>query len=129
MAFIRFYLFFLFMIASLSLEAAPECEQWVARLISFKGKVEKLTKNQTRWQSVSSEDCFCHGDKIRTARYGRAKLKFIIEPTTTVELEPNSTLTFPDRVKQHDLRFNLIQQYLLWLAKVLSYPVTWKSFS
>jgi hypothetical protein len=120
----RFYLFFLFIIVPLSLEAAPECEQWVARLISAKGKVEKLTKNHTRWQPVNSDDCFCHGDKIRTTRHGRAKLKFIIEPTTTVELEPNSTLTFPERVKQHDLRFNLIQRYLLWLAKVFSYPVT-----
>ncbi len=120
----KLYLFFLYLIISLSIEASPECEQWVARLISVKGKVEKLTKNQTKWLPVNSYDCFCHGDKIRTAQHARAKLKFILEPTTTVELEPNSTLTFPDRVKQHDLRFNLIQQYLLWLAKVFNHPVT-----
>ncbi len=120
----KVYLFFLFLITSLSLEASPECEQWVARLISAKGKVEKLTKNQTRWRPVSSYDSFCYGDKIRTARNSRAKLKLIIEPATTVELEPNSTLTFPDTVKQHDLRLNLIQQYLFWLAKVIGHPAT-----
>ncbi len=125
----RLYLIFIFSITPLTLEASPECEHWVARLISTTGKVEKLTKNQARWQPVSPDDCFCHGDKIRTARHGRARLKFIIEPTTTVELEPNSTLTFPTKIIQHDLQLHLIQKYLLWLTTVISSPITNKSLT
>lgn len=119
----KLYLSLLLIITPLSLEAEPQCDQWIARLISAKGKVEKLAKNQSEWQPVRSYDFFCYGDKIRTFKHSTVKLKFIIEPATTIVLEQNSTLTFPNFDNSPQLPFNLLEGSILWFVRIFSnYP-------
>ena len=122
----KFYIFVIFLIPSYSLEAALKCDhcnhcdQWVAKLISVKGKVEKQSRNQSKWQQVSQFEFFCQGDKIRTLKHSRVKLKFINKPATTVELQQNSALTFPKIEKDIILPFNPPEDDILLLAKAIN---------
>lgn len=91
----KLYIFLISLISSYPLYAVEQCEYSVARLVSIEGSVEKLTQNQSKWNPVKHHECFCQGDKIRTLPRSRVKLVFIHEPTTIMELEQNSTMTFP----------------------------------
>ena len=88
---------FLFYIVILSfpycLEAAPDCEQWIAKLVSEQGRVEKQRSNQSDWHQVKKNEKFCQGDKIRTRKRSRVTLEFSNESLAT--LEQRSTLIFP----------------------------------
>ena len=75
------------------LEAAPDCEQWIAKLVSEQGRVEKQRSNQSDWQQVKKNETFCQGDKIRTRKRSRVTLEFGNEALVT--LEQRSTLIFP----------------------------------
>ena len=75
------------------LEAAPECEQWLAKLVSEQGRVEKQSYHQSDWRQVKKNETFCQGDKIRTRKRSRVTLEFNNESLVT--LEQRSTLIFP----------------------------------
>ena len=128
MIYTKFYIFAIFLIQSFSLGAALKCNQctpsnhcdkWVAKLVSVKGKVQKQNRNQSKWQPVSQFEYFCQGDKIRTLKNSRVKLKVIHDPTATVELEQNSGLTFPKIEKNLVLPFNLEKSGTLFFTNAI----------
>ncbi len=119
----KFYIFVIFLIQSFSLEAALKsnhCDQWVAKLVSVKGRVEKQSWNQSKWQQVSQFEFFCQGDKIRTLKHSEVKLKFIQKPAAIVELKQNSALTFPKFEKDIILPFNPPEEGALFIAKAIN---------
>ena len=122
----KFYIFIIFLISSYSLEAALKCnhcnhcDQWIAKLVSVTGRVEKQHRNQSKWQPVSQFEFFCQGDKIRTLKHSRVKLKFIQEPATIMELQENSALTFPKTEKDAILPFNSPEDGAQLLAKAIN---------
>lgn len=91
----KLYVYLILLNASYSLQGAEQCRHSIAKLVSTQGRVEKLALDQAKWQQVGHHECFCQGDKIRTLSYSRVKLVFIHEPATIVELEQNSSMTFP----------------------------------
>jgi hypothetical protein len=128
MIYTKFYIFAIFLIQSYSLEATPKCnectpsnhcDKWIAKLVSVRGNVEKQNRNHSKWQPVSQFEYFCQGDKIRTLKDSRVKLKFIHDPTATVELEQNSGLTFPKIEKNLVLPFNLEKSGTLFFANAV----------
>ncbi len=75
-------------------KAAPECEQqWIAKLVSAKGQVEKLGYRHSQWITVKKDEYFCQGDRLRTNRHSRVTIKLGNE--TLMTLEQSSTLSFP----------------------------------
>ncbi len=122
----KFYIFIIFLISSYSLEAALKCDQCnhcdqsIAKLVSVTGMVEKQHHNQSKWQQVSQSEFFCQGDKIRTLKHSRVKLKFLQEPATIMELQPNSALTFPKTEKDTILPFNTPEDGAHLLAKAIN---------
>ncbi len=86
-----FYLF-LFLINSQFAEASHGCSQWLAKIISFQGKVEIQFKDENQWHSVSQNETFCRGDKIRAGKKSRATLIFSNNSLAT--LDQNTTLIF-----------------------------------
>ncbi len=75
-------------------KAAPECEQqWIAKLVSAKGQVEKLGYRHSQWIAVKKDEYFCQGDRLRTNRHSRVTIELGNESLVT--LEQSSTLSFP----------------------------------
>ena len=100
------------------LVAAPECENWIANMVSTKGRVEKQRHNYSSWRQVEKNEYFCQDDRIRTRKHSRMKLVFTREPATDVELEQNSTLTFPKSEENPSVPFNLFREGALLITKV-----------
>ncbi len=75
------------------LVAAPECEKWIAKMVSTQGLVEKQGPDQSDWHPVQKDEYFCQGDKIRTKKHSRATLELGNESLVT--LEQRSALSFP----------------------------------
>ena len=73
--------------------AAPECEKWIAKMVSTKGRVEKQRLDQDQWRQVEKNEYFCQGDRIRTQKHSLVTLELGNESLVT--LEQRSTLTFP----------------------------------
>ncbi len=89
-------LYFIIIVLSFpyAVKAAPGCEQqWIAKLVSAKGRVEKLRYRHSEWISVKKDEYFCQGDRLRTSRHSRVTLELGNESLVT--LEQNSTLSFP----------------------------------
>jgi tetratricopeptide (TPR) repeat protein len=75
------------------LVAAPECEKWIAKMVSTKGRVEKQRLNHDEWRQVGKNEFFCQGDQIRTKKNSRAT--FELGNESLVTLEQRSALIFP----------------------------------
>ena len=73
--------------------AAQECEKWIAKMVSTKGRVEKQRLDQDQWRQVEKNEYFCQGDRIRTQKHSRVTLELGNESLVT--LEQRSALTFP----------------------------------
>ncbi|MCK5888962.1 MAG: TonB-dependent receptor [Methylococcales bacterium] len=75
------------------LEASTlRCPQWVAKTISFQGKVEAQYFDTTAWQKIKQDKLFCEGDKIRIATSSKIKLR--LEDQSFMTLDQNTRLTF-----------------------------------
>ena len=107
-------------IAPYSVQAFAKCENLTAKLLSAEGRVEKQSRNQSKWQPVVQDEFFCQGDKIRTLKHSRVALKFIHEPPTIIQLEQNSALTLPKIEKEPSLTFNLPESADFLLSKAIN---------
>jgi Flp pilus assembly protein TadD len=73
--------------------AAPECEIWIAKMVSAKGQVEKQRLHQTTWRQVEKNEYFCQGDRIRTKKNSLVTLELGNESLVT--MEQSSAMAFP----------------------------------
>ena len=115
----KVYLYVGLLISSYSVQAAPQCDRWIAKTLSAQGQVEKQQRNQKQWQPVNQVEFFCHGDKIRTLDQSRVILKFVNEPKTVIELQQNSALTFPKIETNPTLPFIQLKDGKLILASAI----------
>lgn len=90
---IRLYLYLITLILPSILAAAPECEKWMAKMVSTQGRVEKQGSDQSNWRQVEKDEYFCQGDRIRTRKHSRVTLELGNESLVT--LEQSSALAFP----------------------------------
>lgn len=96
---LRNFVFVVLFSSSFAIAAAPQCEKWMAKLISAQGKVDKKPLDQVAWHKAKESDFFCQGDTIRTRKHSRVTLELGNE--TLVTLEKNSVLIFPVIEKAH----------------------------
>ncbi len=90
----RFYLTIILFSFPYLVKATPECEQqWIAKLVSANGRVEKQHYRHSEWNTVKKGEYFCQGDRLRTNRHSRVTIELGNESLVT--LEQSSTLSFP----------------------------------
>ncbi len=89
----KFYIYIVLLTVPSILLAAPECEIWIAKMVSAKGRVEKQRLNQSTWRQVEKNEYFCQGDRIRTKKNSLVTLELGNESLIT--MEQSSAMAFP----------------------------------
>ncbi len=113
--YIRWCCFLFFLTLPCHLVASPNCDTWMAKVVSSQGRVDYQPSELFEWHQAASGHTFCNGDKVRTGRNSRATL--MLSNGSTFTLDQNSTLVFlePERKKSN------------WLLKIFSGSVFFRS--
>ncbi len=72
-------------------QAAQQCENWMAKVVSIQGDVKAKKSGSAVWTTVDPEDTYCPGDSIRVAEKGRAALLF--RNDSVLRMDQNTTVT------------------------------------
>jgi Flp pilus assembly protein TadD len=79
-------------ISTISNPTEANCENRVARLMSLQGRLTIQENGPEEWKSVSPEQEFCRGDRIRTSSQSRATLE--LNNKTFITLDQQTTIVF-----------------------------------
>jgi len=90
---VRYSYIVIALLVPLSTQAALNCGQSVAQIVSAQGKVESQQPDSNTWLNIEAHNELCPGDKIRTGKHSRATLQMRNESVIT--LEQATTLIFP----------------------------------
>ncbi len=82
---LKIYLFIVFQITPVYLEAASTCTEWVAKAVSVQGKVETRQAGNSSWENTLQGDVFCQGVTIRADNNSRATLQLSNESMVSVD--------------------------------------------
>jgi tetratricopeptide (TPR) repeat protein len=105
---LKIYLFMVFQITPVYLEAASTCTEWVAKAVSVQGKVETRQAGNSNWENTQQGDVFCQGDKIRTDKNSRATLQLSNDSLVSVDQNTNLNFSIP-KVKASSWLLELIE--------------------
>ncbi len=89
---LKYYLLIFFQITPVYLEAASNCTEWVAKVVSVQGKVETQRLGIVNWKAIQQGDVFCQGDKIRSEKNSRATLQ--LSNNSLISVDQNTNLNF-----------------------------------
>ncbi len=89
---LKYYLLIFFQIIPVYLEAASNCTEWVAKVVSVQGKVETQRLGIVNWKAIQQGDVFCQGDKIRSEKNSRATLQ--LSNNSLISVDQNTNLNF-----------------------------------
>jgi len=88
------YSLLLFLLAPLAVEAAAQCSQPVAKVVSLQGKVDRQSPGNPAWEPVHPDDIFCPGETLHTQQWSRATL--VLSNESLITLDQGSTLIFSE---------------------------------
>jgi Flp pilus assembly protein TadD len=86
------YFFSLALIVPHYLQAAPNCSQGVAKVVSVQGAVDVQSYHTREWLHIHKDDTICPGDTLRTSKWSRATLTLSNQAVITVD--QNTTMSF-----------------------------------
>ncbi|NOT84823.1 MAG: tetratricopeptide repeat protein, partial [Methylococcaceae bacterium] len=87
-------LFSVVLILPHTLNAAPVCTQWVAKIMSLQGNVQTQAGQDQSWHAAHTGDQICPGDTLRILKLSRATLRLRNEAVLT--LDQNTTLSLAE---------------------------------
>ncbi len=98
--FALFSLIVLFLPLNVAAAPAPSCNQWLVKLVSKLGQVDRQLVKASDWFAVEQGHQFCYGDKIRTLKHSRASL--LLKNESLITLHENTTLALLDVRQQEE---------------------------
>jgi len=96
--------------------AETQCSDWVAKLESSLGRVERQRAGSLAWRAAQSNDAYCPGGKIRTWERSRAVLELTNETFLTVDQK--TTLVFTGLEKKETSWLDVLKGMLYIRSRV-----------
>ncbi|NKB80977.1 MAG: tetratricopeptide repeat protein [Nitrospirales bacterium] len=116
-AYVGWVIFFMLVASCLTQPtwAAPECNPWVAKIVSVEGTTEARRANQVNWKPATVGETFCAGDRIRVLHWRTA---IVLSNNTIIRLDQGTTLTFTKIGQEQSSWLDVVKGIVHFISRV-----------